>query len=181
MPVVRVAVSLTEAELASAAAMLSTLVAGGAALGWVDPPSPDEVRDLLLGLAADDDAVLVVALEDGELAGLAYWRRYARPTHRPHADVEKVAVAPAWQGRGIGRLLMTALITAAREAGVEVLTLDLRGDNLRAAALYESLGFRQYGRLDRFVAVGDQRWDKLLYALDLRVPRASYTQVSTAR
>ncbi|MFC7532878.1 hypothetical protein [Actinoplanes sp. GCM10030250] len=49
-----------------------------------------------------------------------------------------------------------------------VLTLDLRGDNSGAAALYRSAGFHQYGRLERFVAVGGARYDKLLYALDLR-------------
>jgi hypothetical protein len=65
---------------------------------------------------------------------------------------------------------MTALIAAARTAGVEVevVTLDLRADNTRAAALYESLGFHRYGRLARFVAVGDRCYDKLFYALDLR-------------
>jgi len=158
---------LSDREIAEAAALLAALVAGGAALGWVDPPGPEEVRRLLTAVAADPDAVLVVAGEDGRLAGLGYWRRYDRPTHRPHADLEKVAVAPAHQGRGLGRQIVTELITAAREAGVEVLTLDQRGDNTRAAALYESLGFRQYGRLERFVAVGDQRWDKLFYALRL--------------
>ena len=158
---------LTDPEIDSAAAMLAGLVAGGAALGWVDPPAPDEVRRLLDEVAADADAVLVVAAEDGKVAGLGYWRRYERPTHRPHADVEKVAVDPAAQGHGVGRRVMTELIGAARRAGIEMLTLDLRGDNLRAAALYESLGFRQYGRLERFVAVGDRRWDKLLYVLDL--------------
>jgi hypothetical protein len=35
--------------------------------------------------------------------------------------------------------------------------------------LYESLGFHQYGRIERFVAVGERRYDKLLYALDLRL------------
>ncbi|WP_433375340.1 N-acetyltransferase family protein [Actinoplanes sp. CA-142083] len=167
MLVRRVAHDLTERELYDAAGLLERLVAGGAALGWVDPPPAGEVRDLLTGLAEDDDAVLVVAGEQGRLHGLGYWRRYDRPTHRPHADVEKVAVDPAHQGRGLGRRIMIELIAAAREAGVEVLTLDQRGDNLRAAALYESLGFRQYGRLERFVAVGDQRWDKLFYALRL--------------
>lgn len=156
-----------EAELDSAATMLAALVAGGAALGWVDPPPAAEVRELLTGLAADPDAVLVLATEDGRTAALGYWRRYDRPTHRPHADVEKVAVDPAAQGRGVGRAVMTELIAAARAARIEMLTLDLRGDNLRAAALYESLGFRRYGRLERFVAVGERRWDKLLYVLDL--------------
>ena len=159
---------LTEREIADAADLLRRLVAGGAALGWVDPPAPGEIRRLLTAVAADHDAVLVAATEDGRLRGLGYWRRYDRPTHRPHADVEKVAVDPAHQGRGLGRRIMTELIAAAREERVEVLTLDQRGDNTRAAALYESLGFRLYGRLERFVAVGDRRWDKLFYALDLR-------------
>jgi ribosomal protein S18 acetylase RimI-like enzyme len=160
---------LTSADLADAADLLARLVAGGAALGWVDPPPAAEVTPLLRALwSAPGDAALAVARDDDHLIGLAYWRRYERPTHRPHADVEKVAVAPDAQGRGAGRRLMTELIAAARAAAIEVLTLDLRGDNERAAALYESLGFQRYGRLDRFVAVGDRRWDKLFYALDLR-------------
>lgn len=155
----------------SITALLRHLVAGGAALGWVDPPTEAEVAGLL-GETADGvatgDAALLVAEVDEQLAGFAYWRRYARPTHRPHADIEKVAVDPRWQGLGIGRRLMQGLIQAAVESHVEVLTLDLRGDNERAARLYESLGFARYGVLERFVAVGEQRYDKLFYALDLR-------------
>jgi ribosomal protein S18 acetylase RimI-like enzyme len=161
---------LTAPELADAATLLADLVTAGAALGWVDPPAAAEVAALLrtVWTAPPGDSALVVATDDGRLCGLAYWLRYARPTHRPHADVEKVAVAASAQGRGLGRRLMTELIAAARVADVEVLTLDLRADNTRAVALYESLGFRRYGRLPRFVAVGSRRYDKLFYALDLR-------------
>jgi ribosomal protein S18 acetylase RimI-like enzyme len=45
--------------------------------------------------------------------------------------------------------------------------LDVRGDNERAVRLYESLGFSRYGLLERFVAVRDARYDKVLMALDL--------------
>ena len=152
--------------------LLQHLVAGGAALGWVDPPSEAEVAELLGEVVrgtADGDSALLVAKVDDQLAGFGYWRRYPRPTHRPHADVEKVAVDSRRQGLGIGRRLMEGLIQAAVESDVEVLTLDLRGDNDHAARLYESLGFKRYGVLERFVAVGEQRYDKLFYALDLRV------------
>lgn len=163
---------LTAPELADAAALLADLVTAGAALGWVDPPAPAEVTTLLreIWTAPPGATALATATDGTHLLGLAYWRRYDRPTHRPHADVEKVAVSPAAQGHGLGRRLMTALISTAREAGIEVLTLDLRADNTRAAALYESLGFQRYGLLPRFVAVGDRRYDKLFYALDLRRP-----------
>ena len=149
------------------------LVDTGAALGWVLPPPRSEVDALLTAVAAAvraGDAALFAAREDGQLAGFGYWRRYERQTHRPHADVEKVAVARPFQGRGVGRALTSLLVEAARDAGIEVLTLDARADNERALALYRSLGFKEYGRLADFVAVGHLRYDKVFYALDLRRP-----------
>jgi ribosomal protein S18 acetylase RimI-like enzyme len=92
-----------------------------------------------------------------------------RPTHRPHADLEKLAVEESMHGRGIGRRLTSALIGDARAAGIEVLTLDARGDNDTALHVYRALGFTEYGRLRDFVAVGERRYDKVLYALDLRL------------
>ncbi|WP_223280970.1 GNAT family N-acetyltransferase [Streptomyces antnestii] len=155
----------------SAHRILADLVRGGAALGWVDPPSRDEVAGLLDGVAAGacaGDAVLRGAYIDRQLVGLGYWQRYARPTHRPHADLEKVAVGAAAQGRGVGRALTAALVADARRAGIEVLTLDARGDNSAALSLYRSLGFTEYGRLPDFVAVGELRYDKVFYMLDFR-------------
>lgn len=60
------------------------------------------------------------------------------------------------------------MIADARRAGVEVLTLDARGDNSDAVRLYRSLGFTEYGRLPDFVAVGERRYDKVFYMLDFR-------------
>jgi ribosomal protein S18 acetylase RimI-like enzyme len=152
-------------------ALVVDLVASGAALGWVDPPSTDEVRALLIGLAEDvetGDAALVLARVDEVVVGFGYWRRYQRPTHRPHADLERVAVRADQQRRGLGRWLTTALVHQARVEEIEQLTLDLRADNTAAISLYGSLGFREYGRLPGFVAVGGRRYDKVLCVLDLR-------------
>ena len=176
-PAILDAIELTsDPELAagfaeSAHRILADLVGGGAALGWVEPPSRDEVSDLLgevVSAVRAGDAALRAAYLDGRLVGLGYWLRYARPTHRPHADLEKLAVDAATHGRGVGRALAAALISDAREAGIEVLTLDARGDNSNALYLYRSLGFTEYGRLRDFVAVGERRYDKVFYMLDLR-------------
>ncbi|MDR0344760.1 MAG: GNAT family N-acetyltransferase [Nocardiopsaceae bacterium] len=154
-----------------AAALLRQLVAAGAALGWVEPPPPGEVADFLAETAAADergDACLVAAWAGTELAGLGNWRRYPRPTHRVNGDVQKLAVASGQQGRGVGRLLISELIASAAAAGVETLTVDFRGDNERAARLYSSVGFTEYGRLPGFVAFGPARYDRVMYSLDLR-------------
>lgn len=155
----------------SAHRIVADLVSGGAALGWVEPPSRDEVAELLghvVAAARAGDAALRAAYLGGRLVGWGYWLRYARPTHWPHADLEKIAVDAAVHGRGVGRALTGALIADAREAGIEVLTLDARGDNTNALHLYRSLGFTEYGRLPGFVAVGERRYDKVCYLLDLR-------------
>ncbi|MFE6037636.1 GNAT family N-acetyltransferase [Streptomyces sp. NPDC056452] len=155
----------------SAHQILADLVRGGAALGWVEPPSRDEVAELLdhvVSAAHAGDAALRAAYTDRRLVGLGYWLRYERPTHRPHADLEKIAVDAAAHGRGVGRALTAALIADARKAGIEVLTLDARGDNSQALHLYRSLGFSEYGRLPDFVAVGARRYDKVFCMLDLR-------------
>lgn len=151
--------------------ILADLVRAGAALGWVEPPSRPDVADLLgevVSAVQAGDGSLRAAYLDRRLVGLGYWRRYARPTHRPHADLEKLAVDAAAHGCGVGRALTAALIADARRAGIEVLTLDVRGDNSNALRLYRSLGFIEYGRLPDFVAVGEYRYDKVLYMLDLR-------------
>lgn len=155
----------------SAHRILADLVRGGAALGWVEPPSRDQVAELLghvVSAVRAGDAALRAAYLDRRLVGLGYWLRYARPTHRPHADLEKIAVDSSSQGLGVGRALTAALITDAREAGIEVLTLDARGDNRHALDLYRSLGFTECGRLPDFVAVGERRYDKVFCMLDLR-------------
>lgn len=166
----------TERETAGIAALLRGLVADGADLGWVDPPAVEEAGALIAGLVAGvpaGEAAVAVAVGftaggEEEVAGFGYWRRYRRPTHRPHADLEKLAVAPDRQELGLSRDLLSTLITAALRHDVEVLTLDVRGDNAGAEALCRKLGFQQYGRLENFVAVGDTRYDTLFYALDLR-------------
>jgi ribosomal protein S18 acetylase RimI-like enzyme len=152
-------------------ALVVDLVAAGAALGWVDPPSTEEVRALLSSVAEEietGEAALVLATLDGSVVGFGYWRRYLRPTYRLHADLEKVAVRADQQRRGLGRRLTRALIEQARREEIEQLTLDMRVDNTPAISLYGSLGFREYGRCPDFVAVGDQRYDRILCVLDLR-------------
>ena len=104
----------------SAQWILADLVRGGAALGWVEPPALPEIAELLghvTGAARAGDGALRAAYAGGRLVGLGYWLRYARPTHRPHADLEKLAVAADAHGRGVGRALTAALIDDARRAG----------------------------------------------------------------
>ena len=59
------------------------------------------------------------------------------------ADVQTVAVAPAAQGQGLGRILLEALIEQSREREASSLLLEVRADNAPAIGLYTKRGFEQ--------------------------------------
>ena len=78
-----------------------TLGQPGGLLFYVGQRAEAEVWDLLAEAVADVGrgyAALVTAWVNGQLAGLGYWRRYARHIHRPHADVEKVGAVRSVSG-----------------------------------------------------------------------------------
>src|SRR5664280_649401 len=68
-------------------------------------------------------------------------------------------------GGGLGAAAVDAGCTqpTARAAGIETVILDVRGNNPAAMALYERTGFVVYGRLPDFVAVGNERFDRVCY------------------
>jgi ribosomal protein S18 acetylase RimI-like enzyme len=85
--------------------------------------------------------------------------RVATPSSAPHeasvhgrraveglAEVTHLCVAPAAQGRGVGRALLAAFEDEARHAGAEVVELVTPPD-LAARRFYEHLGFEAVGAL----------------------------------
>ncbi len=56
-----------------------------------------------------------------------------------------VAVDQPWRRRGLGRLLLAALLTRSRELGAAHATLEVATGNQAALALYRSLGFSDAG------------------------------------
>lgn len=158
--------------------LVTTMVDQGAALGWVEPPSERDLREMVADLIQAgelDNACLVVAetLTSGTgkapvIVGFAYWNRRDGETEEPHADIGRVGVSGDARGGGLGRRMVEELISYGRKVGIEILTLDVRGNNHAAMQLYESVGFREYGRIEDFVAVDNERWDNVYFSLDLR-------------
>ena len=84
------------------------------------------------------DRWYVVAEEAGRLHGYA-----GLMASGPEADVQTVAVAPGAQGRGLGALLLDALVREAANRGATSLLLEVRADNSPAIRLYERKGFER--------------------------------------
>lgn len=72
-------------------------------------------------------------------------------------DLYWIAVSPTAQGKGLGRKLLGASMTAARALNATHMFIDTstRNDYAAAHALYESLGFDRMGTLVDFYSDGD--------------------------
>src|SRR5690242_20181766 len=66
------------------------------------------------------------------------------------AHVTSIAVHPEFRGKGLGELLMLALMDVAIRLEARFVTLEVRVSNTVARALYEKLGFRQAGIRPRY-------------------------------
>jgi ribosomal protein S18 acetylase RimI-like enzyme len=115
-----------------------------------------------------DTAGALVAELDGEVAGYVSLGRPTRLESNRHVvSVHGLAVAPAFQRRGVGRELLRAAADEARGRGARRLTLRVLGTNAGARALYEACGFTVEGVLrDEFLLDG-RYVDDVLMALDL--------------
>jgi ribosomal-protein-alanine N-acetyltransferase len=82
------------------------------------------------------------AYVDGQLVGYAGMSLIGG--RELEANVHTIGVDPAWQRKGVGRALLTALLTKADNAKAPVY-LEVRTDNRRAIALYETHGFSRIG------------------------------------
>jgi ribosomal-protein-alanine N-acetyltransferase len=98
-----------------------------------DDPWPSDA--FLQALAAGHH--YLVARDNGSLIGYAGLARSGED-----AEVHTLAVDPVYQGRGIGRTLLRALLDHATGANV---FLEVRTDNEPAIALYRSEGFMVIG------------------------------------
>ncbi|CAM5782767.1 ribosomal protein S18-alanine N-acetyltransferase [Cellulomonas persica] len=61
------------------------------------------------------------------------------------AQVMTIGTAAAYQGRGVGRALLDALLDRARELGATSVLLEVRVDNEPALRLYQGVGFTRLG------------------------------------
>ncbi len=108
--------------------------------------------------AAHRSACRLVAEDDGEVVG---WTALTSYSGRPvYAGVawESVYVAEASRARGIGRLLLEALIRASESEGVWTLLAGIEVENVASLALHERVGFRRLGVQERIGRDPHGRW-----------------------
>lgn len=101
--------------------------------------------------------VAVLACDDGEL--IVGEARVVRGSAGEPAEFA-MAVADAWQGRGLARELLRRLLAAAAEAGIEAVVGEVLAHNGRMGGFMQREGFVAAG----ITGAGVQRWQRTLVA-----------------
>lgn len=110
-----------------------------------------------------DNEIEILAELDGVIVGTAGIESVGKKEKVKHRAEFGISVEKAFWGLGIGRALTMACIECAKAAGYSQLELDVVADNANAVALYESVGFTEYGRNPRGFRSRLTGWQELVY------------------
>ena len=113
----------------------------------IEPPSPSDMADRRADVLTKGLPYLV-AVDGNQVLGFAYCNWFKpRPAYRFSAE-DSIYLAPAAQGQGLGRVLLTELASQAERVGVRRL-IAVIGDssNVGSVAVHRSVGFRPVGVL----------------------------------
>jgi len=142
--------------------MLSEIRLIGATTAGLLERVPPDVFDgpvdaaCLARFVSDPRHMMVVAVADGIVVGMASGVEYFHPDKPPQLWINEVGVSEACRNRGIGRSLVAALIGFARKRGCTYAWLGTAADNHGAQACFAA------------VPDGDTPQPFLLYEWDLQ-------------
>ncbi len=89
-----------------------------------------------------------VAVENSQLLGFASYSQFRPKVGYKFSMEHSVYLHPSEKGRGVGKLLMLALIDNAKEQNIHTLIGGIDATNLNSIEFHKKLGFELVGRMN---------------------------------
>ena len=148
--------NVTEADATAIAELYGHHVLHGTASYEVDPPSADDTLGKIRRITAAGWPFLVAEL-DGQVAGYAYVTQFRDRAAYRFTCENSIYVRHDCTGRGVGRLLLEALVERAAAYGFRQIVAVVGGAEPASVAVHEKCGFEVVGRLSK-VGWKKERW-----------------------
>jgi len=152
----------TAADAPALAAIYGDAVLHGFGTFEEEPPTPADM-DARRRALQDQGLPYLVAEEDGRVLGFAYAGPFRPRAAYRYTLEDSVYVAPEAKGKGVGRVVLTAVVEACEALGVRQL-MAVIGDSQNAGSigLHRALGFEQTG-VGRSVGFKHGRWVDIVH------------------
>lgn len=115
----------------------------------------EQESEFICNKLASERELLLIASADGKHLGNCALMQIADLRRCRHRCGIAIALYQEACGKGIGRAMLNAVLDAAMDAGYQQAELEVIAENQNAIALYESLGFRIYGRMPDNIRYAD--------------------------
>src|SRR5262245_5027863 len=104
----------------------------------------------------------LVAVDDNTVFGWAALTPVSRRKVYSGVAEASVYIRSEARGRGVGRLLLTSLISESEAAGIWTLQASIFPENTASVGLFSSCGFREVGRRERIAQLASVWRDTVL-------------------
>ena len=116
---------------------------------WDEEPWPMERRHAWWAehCAPGPEQPVIVAEGEGEVVGFAYLTLMSQKSGWRFTRENTIHIDEAWRRRGVGRLLLAALLDEAKRVGARLVVASITSDNEASIALHAQFGFETVGTL----------------------------------
>lgn len=150
-----------EADLAQILAIYNDAVLTTTAVYDYQPRSIEQQRAWLQA-KHDQNLPVLVAESEGAIAGFASYGPFRPWPAYLHSVENSIYVAADWRGRGIGSLLLPALIRHAADRGLHTMIAGVDASNEASLRLHAKFGFKPVAQF-REVGWKFERWLDLTF------------------
>lgn len=136
---------------------------------WSEAPPREKLENYWKGILLVPERELFVGRIDGVIAGSIQLIKTPASNKAQSfaATMREHFVAPWARGHGLAKMLLKALEDECVNQKLKVLKLEVRANRTAAISLYESLGFKKWGELDKYEFVNGNYVAGYFYYKDL--------------
>ena len=114
---------------------------------WTITPATLATRGAWMAERLAGGFPVLVAEAEGAVAGFGSYGPFRPHDGYLHTVEHSLYIDPAWQGRGLGRDMLAALVERATAAGKHAMVGGIEAGNLASIRLHERAGFTDNGTL----------------------------------
>lgn len=127
----------------------------------------EEEEIFIKWLRLQNRSAMFVGKINGEIVSIGNISSEQRKRISHHSEIA-LSVKSKFCSQGIGRLMLNEMINFAKTSReTEILHLMVKEDNEYAIKLYESFGFKEFGRFEKYFKINDKYYDQIFMNLYL--------------